>query len=99
MSDIPDPQAPIDEIWEYAKKHSKPNGQFDDWMEWIGWGGVQYGNYKESGKLLDNLDELHSCLLHCYARDQVSNDFHDGDPRQEFPRAMIKRIRELDGAQ
>jgi hypothetical protein len=98
MSNIPDPQAPIKEIWEYAIlfNHSKDG---KDWNDWIGWGGEQYRVFKETSKLPDSLEDLQSCLYQCYERDQISGDFHDGDVRQEFPRALVKRIRELDGNQ
>ena len=98
LVELPDSDAQITFIWEYAKQFSSSKDG-KDWNEWIGWGGEQYRIFKETGELPYSLDELQSCLYQCYERDQMSGDFHDGDVRQEFPRAIVKRLSELDGNQ
>lgn len=89
----PPSNSAITDVWEYAKQFSHTKDG-KDWNEWIGWGGEQYRIFKETGKLPNSLSELQSCLYQCYERDQISGDFHDGDVRQEFPRAIVKKIRD-----
>jgi hypothetical protein len=90
---VPNPTDDITAIWQYIQTIKIPEyGGFSNWMEWMGWNGVQYKIYKEKGLLPEDLSDLHSCLAACLERNIVSKDFVDGDERQAFPRAIIKKI-------
>lgn len=96
MTTLPAADDDITKIWDYVRSLDIPNnGGFNDWMEWMGWNGVQYKNFKESTELPSTLKDLQVCLAACLERDKVSGDFKDGDERQAFPRALMKKISEL----
>lgn len=96
MTVLPNADDNISVIWDYVRSLDiAKNGGFTDWMEWMGWNGVQYKNFRDSNELPNNLKELQVCLAACLERDIVSGDFKDGDPRQAFPRAIIEKITQL----
>lgn len=93
---LPSAEDDISLIWNYVRSLDIPkNGGFTDWMEWMGWNGVQYKNFKDKGLLPESKKDLQICLAACLERDIVSRDFRNGDERQHFPRALLAKISEV----